>query len=132
MERFQSKNLQTTFHHHFQARNANISPIFHFDQINNGQICHILSVKPETTQVYIQVKNMYLIRSLLSAQSSSDWTQTNFGSLNWSLECLLASRSVGFCHMRRRANCFPTVQLSSRQKSLFLTKIISGDRRAVN
>ena len=26
----------------FYARNANISPIFHFDQVNNGPICRIL------------------------------------------------------------------------------------------
>ena len=36
--------FQTTFHHHFQARNAKISPIFHFDRENNGWICHILCV----------------------------------------------------------------------------------------
>ena len=37
--------FQTTFHHHFQARNAKISPLFHFDRGNNGWICHILCVK---------------------------------------------------------------------------------------
>ena len=29
----------------FLARNAKISPIFHFDLANNGQICQILCVK---------------------------------------------------------------------------------------
>ena len=45
MEEFQKKNSQTTFLHHLQARNAKISPIFHFDRELNGQICHILCVK---------------------------------------------------------------------------------------
>ena len=45
MEEFQKYFSQTTFHHHFQARNANISPIFHFYRVNNGRICHILNVK---------------------------------------------------------------------------------------
>ena len=45
MEEFQKYFFQTTFHHHFQARNAKISPIFHFDRGNNGRICHILCVK---------------------------------------------------------------------------------------
>ena len=52
MEEFQKISLYTTFHHRLQARNTEISPIFHFDFVNKGQICHILSVKPETTQVY--------------------------------------------------------------------------------
>ena len=30
---------------YISAREAKISPIFHFDRANNGQICHILSVK---------------------------------------------------------------------------------------
>ena len=37
--------FQTTFHHHFQDRNAKISPIFHFEWGHNGRICHILCVK---------------------------------------------------------------------------------------
>ena len=42
MAKFQKYFSQTTFHHHFQARNAKISPIFHFDGGHNGRICHIL------------------------------------------------------------------------------------------
>ena len=45
MEEFQKYFFQTTFHHHFQARNAKISPIFHFDRGHNRRICHILCVK---------------------------------------------------------------------------------------
>ena len=46
MEEFQKYFSWTTFHHLFQARNATISPIFHFDRGNNGRICHnILCVK---------------------------------------------------------------------------------------
>ena len=47
MEEFQKYFFQTTFHHRFQARNAKISPIFHFDGGNNGRICYILCVKQE-------------------------------------------------------------------------------------
>ena len=32
----------------FLARNAKISPIFHFDRGNNGRICHELCVKMKT------------------------------------------------------------------------------------
>ena len=45
MEEFQKDFSQTTFNHHFQARNAKISPIFHFDRGHNSRICHILCVK---------------------------------------------------------------------------------------
>ena len=45
MEEFQKYFFQTTFHHHFQARNAKISLIFHFDRGHNGWMCHILDVK---------------------------------------------------------------------------------------
>ena len=48
MEEVQKYFFQTTLHHHFQARNAKISPIFHFDRGHNGWICHILSVKQRT------------------------------------------------------------------------------------
>ena len=52
MEEFQKYFFQTTFHHHFQARNAKISPIFHFDRGLNGQICHILCVKATCILIY--------------------------------------------------------------------------------
>ena len=45
MDEFQKYFFQTTFHQHFQGRNATISPIFHFDPVNNGRICHILCDK---------------------------------------------------------------------------------------
>ena len=50
--------FQITFHHHFQARNTKISPIFHFDRGHNGRICHILCVKAKTSvkaQIGIQI-----------------------------------------------------------------------------
>ena len=31
-------------HHHFYAGNARISPIFHFDRVNNGGIVHMLCI----------------------------------------------------------------------------------------
>ena len=53
MEEFQKYFFQTTFHHHFQARNAKISPIFHFDQGHNGRICHILCVNLDCFEMHI-------------------------------------------------------------------------------
>ena len=42
MAKFQKQIFQTIFHHHFQARNAKSSPIFHW--VKNDCICHILCV----------------------------------------------------------------------------------------
>ena len=64
MEEFQKYFFQTTFHHHFQARKAKISPLFHFDQVNNGRICHILCVKrkKEKKQISVQyLKQVYIM-----------------------------------------------------------------------
>ena len=65
MEEFQKYFFQITFHHHFQARNAKISPIFHFDCGNNGRICHILCVKTITTEK-LENQNFELINNLFS------------------------------------------------------------------
>ena len=34
----------TTFHRHFSAKNVNFRYIFHFDQVNQSWVCHILCV----------------------------------------------------------------------------------------
>ena len=51
MEDIQKYFFQTTFHHHFKARNAKISPIFHFDRGHDGRIYHILCVNNRTRAI---------------------------------------------------------------------------------
>ena len=47
MEEYQKYFFQTTFHHHFQAKNINFIYIFHFEYVNHVWISHILGVKKD-------------------------------------------------------------------------------------
>ena len=68
MEEFLKYFFYTTFNHHFQAKNAKVSPIFHFDQGNNGRICHILCVKMK--KVFIIYGHIFKVSVIVEPSSS--------------------------------------------------------------